>query len=54
MTVLSQILHGSGHNMSPLPRNSIIIAYNDIDNRPRPVANLRPDWVVSRQYDVVR
>ncbi|MEZ6050400.1 MAG: phytanoyl-CoA dioxygenase family protein [Planctomycetaceae bacterium] len=47
------LLHGSGHNMSPLPRKSIIIAYNDLDNRPRPVDNPRPDWVVARQFDPV-
>jgi ectoine hydroxylase len=49
----SQILHGSGHNMSPLPRKSFIVVYNDIDNKPQPVENPRPDWVVARQFDVV-
>jgi ectoine hydroxylase len=49
----SNLLHGSGHNMSPLPRRTFIICYNDIDNKPRPVANQRPDWVVSRQFDIV-
>ena len=47
------LLHGSGHNMSPLPRRTFIVCYNDIDNKPRPVANQRPDWVVSRSFDVV-
>jgi ectoine hydroxylase len=47
------LVHGSGHNMSPLPRNTYIIAYNALDNRPRPVENPRPDWVVSRSFDVV-
>ena len=47
------LLHGSGHNMSPLPRKTIIIAYNDLANQPRPVDNPRPDWVVSRQFDPV-
>ncbi len=48
------LVHGSGHNMSPLPRKVFITAYNSVDNRPRPVENPRPDWVVSRQFDPVR
>lgn len=47
------LLHGSGHNLSPLPRKTFIIAYNDLTNRPRPVENPRPDWVVSRRFDRV-
>jgi ectoine hydroxylase len=47
------LVHGSGHNMSPLPRKTYIIAYNALDNKPRPVENPRPDWVVSRQFDPV-
>lgn len=42
--------HGSGHNMSPLPRKTMIIVYNDIDNKPQPVENPRPDWVVAREF----
>jgi len=44
------LLHGSGHNMSPLPRKTFIIAYNDLANQPRAVENPRPDWVVSRDF----
>ena len=51
---LCNLVHGSGHNMSPLPRKVFIAAYNSVDNRPRPVENPRPDWVVSRRYDPVR
>jgi ectoine hydroxylase len=47
------LVHGSGHNMSPLPRKTFIVCYNDARNRPRPVDNPRPDWVVSRVFDVV-
>lgn len=47
------LLHGSGHNMSPLPRKTFIIAYNKLGNEPRPVPNPRPDWVVSRRFDPV-
>lgn len=48
------LVHGSGHNMSPLPRKTFIVAFNDITNQPKPVENPRPDWVVSRQFEVVR
>ncbi|MCA9443386.1 MAG: phytanoyl-CoA dioxygenase family protein [Candidatus Omnitrophica bacterium] len=47
------LIHGSGHNMSPLPRNTFIIAYNAIDNKPAPVENPRPDWVVSREFELI-
>jgi ectoine hydroxylase len=47
-------VHGSGHNMSPLPRKTFIIAYNAISNKPSPVENPRPDWVVSRDFEIVR
>jgi ectoine hydroxylase len=49
----SNLVHGSGHNMSPLPRNTYIIVYNAADNRPQPVENPRPDWVVSRNFETV-
>jgi ectoine hydroxylase len=49
----SNLVHGSGHNMSPLPRNTFIVVYNASDNRPRAVENPRPDWVVSRDYETV-
>lgn len=47
------LVHGSGHNMSPLPRKVFIVAYNAIDNTPRAVENPRPDWVVSRSFEPV-
>lgn len=47
------LLHGSGHNMSPLPRRTFLIVYNDSGNKPRPVAEPRPDWVVAREFEVV-
>jgi len=28
------ITHGSEHNISPLSRKSLIISYNNIDNKP--------------------
>ena len=48
------LVHGSGHNMSPLPRNTFIVAYNSIRNKPRPTSDPRPDWVVSREFEIVR
>lgn len=47
------LLHASGHNLSPLPRKTFIVAYNSVTNLPRPVENPRPDWVVSRNFDPV-
>jgi ectoine hydroxylase len=49
-----QMLHASGHNLSPLSRKLFIAVYNAIDNQPLPVENPRPDWVVARQFEVVR
>ena len=47
------LVHSSNHNLSPIPRKSLIIAYNDIDNKPRPVEKPRPDWVVSRVFEEI-
>ncbi len=47
------LLHGSGHNMSPLPRKTFIVAYNDLNNKPHGVENPRPDWVVSRSFEPI-
>jgi len=47
------LIHGSGHNMSPLPRKTFIVAYNDIANKPKPVENQRPDWVVAREFETI-
>jgi ectoine hydroxylase len=49
----SNLVHGSGHNMSPLSRNTYLAVYNSIHNKPRPVENPRPDWVVARDFEVV-
>lgn len=47
------LVHGSGHNMSPQPRKTMIYAYATVDNIPRGVEAPRPDWVVSREYEPV-
>ncbi len=46
-----RVLHGSGHNLSPNQRKSLIFACAHIDNRPKPVANPRPDWVVDQEFE---
>jgi len=48
------LVHGSNHNMAPAARKTVIFAYNDVENKPRAVPNPRPDYVVSRRYDVVQ
>lgn len=47
------IVHGSGHNLSPLPRRTMIYAFSAVDNVPHDVENPRPDWVVSRRHEPV-
>jgi len=47
------ILHGSGHNMSPTARKTLIYACADVDNPPKDIEKPRPDWVVARQFDPV-
>jgi ectoine hydroxylase len=44
------IVHGSGHNMSRYSRWHIYAVYNRVRNKPLPVENPRPQWVVSRDY----
>jgi ectoine hydroxylase len=48
------LIHGSNHNMTSVSRRSVIFAYNDVANTPRAVPNPRPDYVVSRRFDVVQ
>ncbi len=45
------IVHSSGHNLSPNDRWHVYVAYNPCANKPDPVpANPRPDWVVSTNH----
>jgi len=48
-----KILHGSGHNMSPQARKTLIFACADMANKPQPVEKPRPYWVVERQFESV-
>lgn len=48
------ILHGSGHNMSRHDRWQIYYVYNRAANRPRDVADPRPDYVRSTNWTPLR
>ncbi|MFE8925817.1 MULTISPECIES: phytanoyl-CoA dioxygenase family protein [Streptomyces] len=50
----SNILHGSGPNMSPDNRTMVLISYNSVDNPLRDVPNPRPAFLASRTPDPVR
>ena len=47
----TNIVHGSGPNMSPWPRTLASITYNAIDNKHG--RSQRPDWVVRRDFAVL-
>lgn len=45
------VVHASGHNLSPNDRWHVYVAYNPCANKPNPVpADPRPEWVVSTNY----
>jgi ectoine hydroxylase len=44
----SNLVHGSGHNMSNRDRRQVYLVYNPLANRPREVACPRPEYVCSR------
>jgi ectoine hydroxylase len=52
----SNIMHGSGNNITPLPRSNIFVVFNSVENvlgapfgAPRP----RPDFIASRDFTPV-
>ena len=47
----TNIVHGSGPNMSPWPRTLASITYNAIDNKHG--RSRRPDWVVRRDFEIL-
>lgn len=49
-----EIVHGSAANVSPFMRRIIIITYNDVQNMPRPIRELRPDYLVGRDSQPLR
>jgi ectoine hydroxylase len=49
----SNIVHGSGHNMSARDRRQLYIVYNPIANKPRLVEKPRPDHVCSTNFEAL-
>jgi ectoine hydroxylase-related dioxygenase (phytanoyl-CoA dioxygenase family) len=49
----SNLMHSSAANMSPYDRTIAIMTYNSVENKPHPVANPRPDFLVARDYTPV-
>lgn len=43
------MVHGSAPNISPFDRTLVLITYNSIENLCHPVANPRPEFLVTRQ-----
>ena len=50
----SNVMHASGHNLSPKNRWQIYLVYNPVANRPSDVENPRPDYVRSVNYAPLR
>ncbi len=48
------VLHASGHNLSPRDRWQIYVVYNPVANKPEDVENPRPDYVRSVNFEPVR
>ena len=44
------LMHASGHNLSPEDRWQVYFCYNRCDNRPHDVESPRPDYVRSRNW----
>lgn len=49
----SNILHGSGPNMSPDARRVLLVSYNAVENALKPVKNPRPEFLASRDFEAV-
>jgi len=48
------LVHGSGHNMSPRPRWQLYVVYNADTNRPHPVEQPRPEYKAARRTPALR
>jgi ectoine hydroxylase len=46
----SQIVHGSGTNISPFARRLLILTYNPVSAAPRPIGVPRPEHLVGRDH----
>lgn len=52
----SNIMHGSGNNITPLPRSNIFVVFNSVHNAlgtPFGAPSARPDFVASRDFTPV-
>jgi ectoine hydroxylase len=50
----ANMIHGSGHNMSPRPRWQSYLVYNAMSNVLGPVAKPRPDWQANRKIAALK
>lgn len=50
----ANVLHASGHNLSPHDRWQVYFVYNPVANRPRDVESPRPDYVRSVNFEPIR
>jgi ectoine hydroxylase len=50
----ANMIHGSGHNMSPRPRWQAYLVYNALSNVLGPVPKPRPDWQANRRTEPLR
>lgn len=52
----SNIMHGSGNNITPLPRSNIFVVFNSVENtlgEPFGAPSPRPDFIASRDFTPV-
>ena len=50
----ANVLHASGHNLSPRDRWQVYFVYNPVANKPSDVENPRPDYVRSVNFEPLR
>ncbi len=47
------LFHASSSNLSPYDRNTAIITYNDVNNKPDDNENNRPEYICSRDFEAI-
>lgn len=53
----SNLMHGSGNNITPYPRSNIFLVFNSVENtlvEPYAAAAPRPEWVAARDFHPLR
>ncbi|MPY79325.1 MAG: ectoine hydroxylase [Actinophytocola sp.] len=53
----SNIMHGSGNNITPYPRSNIFLVFNSVENaltEPYAAGSRRPEFIASRDFTPVR